>query len=328
MFIPANNVTCKGIVRFVDKNISDEELLNYTKCKNANMRIMEVRRLNRKVNENNSIKYLPTGSVCFTFSGKILPKEVNIYNLGMRVEPYIMPVVMCFNCLRYGHTKNQCRGKTRCMNCSTIHEMPCQNAIKCFHCEGGHISINKNCPEYQRQRRIKEIMSLDNISYYDAQNLVPKSSNVAYNPPLFKSSEFPALSTNDTAVIPVHQRRYNMFSQGQSPKTLSYSTATQKIPPKKRKVSTPQTTYDKEQHEKCLFSPNGRMGIQAIGNPLETPSPQREETETISMDDILQLLGQLTRDNRDLVLAFLTNSNNHYHNVSTPPATHTASNDQ
>ncbi|KAJ8910220.1 hypothetical protein NQ315_015912 [Exocentrus adspersus] len=144
MLVPANNVSSKGIIRYVDKIITEEELLNYTECKNANIKITEVRRLKRKINDNN-IKYIPTGTVCFTFSGKTLPKE----------------------------------------------------------------------------------------------NLVPKAGHTIHSPPLFKSTEFPPLPTNETDIIPVNQRRYNLFSLGNPPGPLRYSTAAQKTPTKKRKVSSP-----------------------------------------------------------------------------------------
>ncbi|KAJ8914857.1 hypothetical protein NQ315_014870 [Exocentrus adspersus] len=70
----------------------------------------DIRRLNRRVvNENGEVAYVPTGTVQFTISGKVLPRFVEICFLSMPIEPFKQPVVQCYNCYRYGHTRNQCR---------------------------------------------------------------------------------------------------------------------------------------------------------------------------------------------------------------------------
>lgn len=64
----------------------------------------------------NEIKYVKTGTCFLTFSGKSIPRSVNLYGLDLEVENYIMPVTQCYNCFLFGHTKNQCRGKLNVKN--------------------------------------------------------------------------------------------------------------------------------------------------------------------------------------------------------------------
>lgn len=59
-----------------------------------------------------------------------------------------------FNRLRYGYTKNQCRGKQRCEKCGAEHNVnECTSAtVTCVHCRENHFSIDKQCREYSKQR--------------------------------------------------------------------------------------------------------------------------------------------------------------------------------
>uniref|UniRef100_A0A6P7H007 Uncharacterized protein LOC114344424 n=1 Tax=Diabrotica virgifera virgifera TaxID=50390 RepID=A0A6P7H007_DIAVI len=118
LFIPYKNVTCKGVVRFIDKSFTDEMIVKYSETKIDNCKIIEARRLSTKKKnsnrittsnqesslENNAIttknmeaEYIPTGTISITFSGTTLPKSIYICGIEHRVLPYILPVVQCYN---------------------------------------------------------------------------------------------------------------------------------------------------------------------------------------------------------------------------------------
>ncbi|KAJ8973459.1 hypothetical protein NQ317_013453 [Molorchus minor] len=219
IFIPYNQVTCKGIIRNVDTAFNTEQIL--AACQ-AKQKILEIRRLNRKSQENGEVTYIPTGTILITFAGTTLPREVSIYYLSFKVTPYVAPVTQCFSCLLFGHTSTQCRGKAKCLNCGdTDHsigpdrEYPCQT--QCFYCNSAeHRGNSKNCPEFARQKQIKELMTYENLSYYDASALCHKTYKNAGTKDTNKTSylhlrsaEFPPLPTNDEITsINIRQRRH------------------------------------------------------------------------------------------------------------------------
>lgn len=110
MFIPSHLVSCRGIVKYVDKNFTIEELYKFTKI--LNQKVIDIKRLNRRTtNDKGETIYVPTGTVLYTFSGRVVPRSIDICFLTMPVLAYKLPVVQCYNCLRYGHISKQCKGK-------------------------------------------------------------------------------------------------------------------------------------------------------------------------------------------------------------------------
>ncbi|XP_050547324.1 uncharacterized protein LOC126909007 [Daktulosphaira vitifoliae] len=94
--------------------------------------------------------------------------------------------VICNKCLRYGHTAKFCRSKARCACCGANDHIATDCPIKdnstpsCLHCKGSHEATDRSCPEWSRQKEIKKIMAVENISYNDAififkNNIVNKS---------------------------------------------------------------------------------------------------------------------------------------------------------
>ncbi|KAL3277634.1 hypothetical protein HHI36_012975, partial [Cryptolaemus montrouzieri] len=84
-----------------------------------------------------------------------------------QVEIYIP---QCNKCLHFGHTQKSCRGKSICANCGGNHEEAdkCKYETKCLYCKQRHTAKDRLCPEYMRQQKIREIMTLHNISLFEA----------------------------------------------------------------------------------------------------------------------------------------------------------------
>lgn len=96
------------IIRGVQFDFTLEEILNNIQ---STVDILKVVRFNRRsLNEKKEVVFVKTGTCLLTFSGKSIPKSINLYGVEMDVENYIMPVTQCFNCFLFGHTKKQCRG--------------------------------------------------------------------------------------------------------------------------------------------------------------------------------------------------------------------------
>ncbi|GFS92222.1 transforming acidic coiled-coil-containing protein 3 [Nephila pilipes] len=78
-------------------------------------------------------KVLNTQHLILIFSTPTLPQTVQAAYLRLSVRPYIPNPLRCFNCQRYGHSKNACRGQLTCARCTaTGHEsVSCNAAEKC-----------------------------------------------------------------------------------------------------------------------------------------------------------------------------------------------------
>lgn len=72
------------------------------------------------------------------------------------------------------------------------------------------MGVSKGCPEFTRQQNIKQIISLDNRTYFDACDVVPPFPNKAKRGggELFRIEDFPVLVPSQRSeVIEVRKRR-------------------------------------------------------------------------------------------------------------------------
>lgn len=253
LFIPNHLISCRGVVKYVDKNITETDLKDLTCVGNTsilNCKRMKHRQVNSATKEVNLVE---TGTVLYTFAGKILPRFVEIYGVPMQVEPYVIPVVQCYGCLLFGHTKKQCRGKLRCQTCSKIllEGHTCNNSIKCLHCGSEeHKSTSRQCREYSRQTQIRQLMCFENLSFQEANSRLPKPKNQkGYFP---REREFPPLRRLAAEepvgdVITVEERKNHTLNK------RAYATAIQA--PQKRLKQAPKPGYDRAAHNACIVNP-------------------------------------------------------------------------
>ena len=217
------------------------------------------------IKQNNLIAYIP----------KIFTQKKGIIR-------NIHPVVQCFKCLRYGHTKILCKSTiNHCGKYGEEHDKEfCQNEFQyCVYCKSNdHGSIARSCPIYLKQRRIKEIMAKNNVSFKEAEKIEnnPSYSKAVNNnrininnrydilntlenfPPLTQYTQTP--QTNRTIQNNnLHQKLYHRHSRTQ--------TLTQVTQNKKRKASpiphsskTRNTEENKDKHRHSIL-----------------PNPYREE---------------------------------------------------
>lgn len=301
MFIPRHLVTCRGIVKYIDKDISEEELKIVTDT--HSIEILECRRLKHRCvdKETNQTTYEPTGTVLYTFSGKLIPREVLIFGVPMLVEPYIIPVIQCFRCLLFGHTKRQCRGKLRCHNCAEPHEeVECLKVRKCLHCRSDeHKSTSRICPEYDRQRQLRQLMCFENISFYDANIRIPKPKPQRGFYP--RNEQFPSIiqgaGLSNTQVnvsdhlITVENRQIN------TPIKRTYAYSTQKSVKKLRESKN--MGYDRAAHEACLIKTIGSNQRGSMLNINNIPSNSRATSSSHSPE-----AGNTQPHDRDLMGEF------------------------
>lgn len=160
-YIPDFLISKTGVVRGVDTDISEEEILReiVSTATPTHVRRLTIGRKDEKTGST----YRQKIQTCFvTFQGQKLPQYISIYGARCRVEPYVPPVRQCAKCFRIGHVAAQCRSKEiRCLHCAGPHDSDspdCQNSSKtfCINCsKDDHKANSRTCPIYQDRIKAK-----------------------------------------------------------------------------------------------------------------------------------------------------------------------------
>lgn len=124
-----------GVVKNIELDLSKKELIDSIKSPTA---VSNVRRLKRR--GEGGIGWTDSESVRIGFSGAYLPSYIYIYDIQVKVEPYLFPVTQCSRCWRFGHTVKMCPSKRiYCSKCGGKHENCNTTTFKCINCSNDHI---------------------------------------------------------------------------------------------------------------------------------------------------------------------------------------------
>uniref|UniRef100_A0A1B6IW02 Pre-C2HC domain-containing protein n=1 Tax=Homalodisca liturata TaxID=320908 RepID=A0A1B6IW02_9HEMI len=169
VFVPSIRVHTLGVV-YAEPEVSELEILSEA---SSIYPIIQAERIRRRVNGNDQLTN--THFVKITFESEKLPDFVYLNYVRMKVDPYMIRVKQCYRCFAYGHVANSPCNKPRiCRDCAgPFHTDPCQAPRKCVHCGDSHSSNSKYCPEYMRQKNIKDRMSLMKEGYHVAAQYFP-----------------------------------------------------------------------------------------------------------------------------------------------------------
>ena len=118
-----------------------------------------------------------------TIKGQDIPEKINIGYLKKETRPYIPNPQRCFQCYKFGHTKNSCKGKAVCAGCGEEgHNVDdCRNDPKCVNCQGDHHAISKDCPIWKQEQDIVTLKYKESISFADARKRVQPISDPSKN---------------------------------------------------------------------------------------------------------------------------------------------------
>jgi len=226
-FIPSYRTVRTGIVKDVPQHFEESDLLQFF---DSPFKVVEVKRLNRRLKINGELKYVPSRSISLKFAGQILPKYVFLCRNRYEVFPYISKVKICYSCHRIGHISKNCKGKPRCLYCGgdkhdSLSSCPSINDNPmCINCQGEHLATSYDCPIIIRHKKILSLAATENIPIIEARRRISQSTA----PPkdiLYDYSKFPLLRSNravhadnsinnnqtsDTQAI--GSSRYNRFS--------------------------------------------------------------------------------------------------------------------
>lgn len=271
--IPTYNVTRMGLVRQVPTDLSMEQFVKDIVVPQGSGIVVKARRLSRKENKDGEISWIPTQTVVVTFLGQILPERVYLYYTSLPIELYKYPTIQCYSCCRFGHTKAQCRSKPRCFRCAQEHFgdscVVQETSATCLHCLGQHFSINKKCPEQERQRSIKSVMAEQCVSYQEA---------AAQFPPVVRSySEvaqilFSHPSPSNVSSVP------RPTNPSQTPHSHSYTKTVYATPRPKPVLGK---SYDRAAHSKIVSTPKSTMLNGSALSNVQSPLSNNNMLESL-----------------------------------------------
>lgn len=205
-FIPNHLLEKKGLIRgvdtFFDNDYLQENIISPAK-------VINIQRMHRKIVKDNKSVLVPKQSMIITFEGNVLPNEIIINSVVFPVEFFFGRVTQCYHCLKYGHISKQCRSSNSplCINCgqSKIENHECfERDTYCIHCKTkDHRSNSKNCPVFEKQKKIKKIMVEHNSTFNEAKeycensfaNLISLNKFSILSDANSYDENFPALST-------------------------------------------------------------------------------------------------------------------------------------
>lgn len=166
-----------GVIKNIDIDVTEEEIVKNLVC-SSDIEVLSARRLNKR-KQDGQTGWVKCEAVRLAFKGASLPSYVYIFGLRTLVTPYIFPVTQCSKCWKYGHTRLLCPStKVVCPKCTKNHENCEIIKYTCINCRGDHMALQKICPVYKKERRIRELMAEFNCTYRKALTMyVPPTPN-------------------------------------------------------------------------------------------------------------------------------------------------------
>ncbi|CAH2084019.1 unnamed protein product [Euphydryas editha] len=152
-----------GVVKGVDLELDEKEILeNLT----SEYEVIAVKRLKRVDYDG---KWINSEACRISFKGDTLPTYVTGYGVRFKVEPFLFPVSQCSGCWKFGHFLRFCpTRKILCPKCGGNHDNCETKELKCLNCKGPHFVLDKNCPMFVKEKKIRVIMSEINVTYRKA----------------------------------------------------------------------------------------------------------------------------------------------------------------
>lgn len=159
-----------GVIKDVELDLSEKNMMDVI---TSTYELAEVKRLRRRTED--GLGWEECESVRLGFVGSLLPSWVFIYGVKINVESYVFPVTQCSRCWRFGHSLRMCPTKRIvCPKCGKGHANCETTTPKCINCTGSHMSLDRSCPRFRKEKRLRDIMAEFNCSYRKAlQMYVP-----------------------------------------------------------------------------------------------------------------------------------------------------------
>lgn len=236
-----------GIIRDVDLEMSEEDILQSISCPSPAV-LTSIMRLKRRSTEKEGWSACETVRLCF--KGSFLPPHVYVDNLRIKVEPFIFLVSQCSRCWKFGHKIKTCPvTKIVCPKCGENHSNCETDEYKCVNCKGNHMALDRNCPVYAKEKRIRELMTEFNCTFRRALTIyVPpepdfrlSSTPLATHSPATHAPVAHASATHVPASLIPTAQTFAMITAARTTRQKaqsSFNNSPKKVPQKKKKHTT------------------------------------------------------------------------------------------
>ena len=117
-------------------------------------------------------KVIPTNTLFLTLGSPVLPKEITVGYLKVKVALFVPNPMRCFNCNMFGHTSQSCKVAAKCPGCGNDKPDGRYEGPKlCSNCNGPHASSAKDCPIWQKEKEIQRVRVEKRMSFPEARQL-------------------------------------------------------------------------------------------------------------------------------------------------------------
>ena len=93
--------------------------------------------------------------------------------MQVKVDVYIPNPLQCYHCQVFGHHESKCGRHAVCCNCGVPeHCRPFgvgDKPAKCVHGSGDHSANSKQCPQWEKEKKIIKIKCENNLSFPEAR---------------------------------------------------------------------------------------------------------------------------------------------------------------
>ena len=272
----------KGVVRCGElKHASEEEIISEL----ADQGVVDC--FNIKVKGQDGVRR-KTNTYILTFSTSTLPKHIKIGFIHTKVEIYIPNPLRCFQCQKYGHSKNVCRNAAVCARCGEQHQTEgCTNPEKCANCSGAHPAYHKDCPKWLLEKEVQQVKIKNGVSFVEARRIVTSQQATIFAKPsaatvLSRSlgSQSTRQTTNQSTTCSVQTQTDLTWPLSSDKPIRTSDTATQTnaphmLPPARSDIP-PRTKRDKK---RTLSAETPALTVfGAEGSSKSPPSNSKEKT--------------------------------------------------
>ncbi|CAG5001589.1 unnamed protein product [Parnassius apollo] len=196
-----------GVIKDIELEMTEKEILEVI---SSDCELIGVKRLKRRKTDGKG--WEDSESIRLQFKGSSLPASVYIYGMKINVDPYVFPVTQCSRCWRFGHSLRVCPSKKIvCPKCGKGHANCEITTFRCINCIGSHMSLDRSCPIFIKEKRLRSLMAEFNCSYKKALQI--------YIPP----EPQPVQVEQETTILKTTQRNLN-------PNTPLYNNIPEPIP--------------------------------------------------------------------------------------------------
>ncbi|GBO17051.1 hypothetical protein AVEN_155888-1 [Araneus ventricosus] len=164
------NITTKFLLTDILTATLLEELASELSCSND----IVIPHMRRFVKQNTQPEAEP---VLISILGTTLPEHIKMWFIHQRISLFIDRPRMCNKCFSFFHATRTCTLNPACHQCGQIHTSTCQGPLQCINCKGNHSALDKNCPHYITETKVREYKARHHVTTGEARRILNRRPN-------------------------------------------------------------------------------------------------------------------------------------------------------